>query len=317
MNDLDRNNLSLNATNALLHSRLRKFLAIYEHSNIHKAADDLRISQPALTVALKQLEESFGTPLFQRSVQGMTPTPAGKLLYRYASSIRQTARLAVESFAEVRDGVTRKLRVGAGVAWTTTVLPDALAALRSDYPGLSVDLIAGVGDQLASLYKKGEIDLFFSASPVVQDDLTDIHRKYLTNLPMVAVADSRHPLSAKRSVSAGDLVAAEWAGFYEDESFIHLSNHYMAVRGLAAPKIMMRTNSVAALTAFIHGSNMISVLIAPLANAAQAAGFTQLQLEEPLWDIPMNLFVRKTVNDLPVVTRFIQLVEQQMDQYSG
>ena len=61
----------------LLTSRLRKFLAIYERSSIHRAAEELRISQPALTVALKQLEESFGEPLFQRSVQGMTPTRGG------------------------------------------------------------------------------------------------------------------------------------------------------------------------------------------------------------------------------------------------
>lgn len=315
MHDHDTKKLSLKATDSLLTSRLRKFLAIYERSSIHRAAEELRISQPALTVALKQLEESFGEPLFQRSVQGMTPTAAGDLLYRYACSLRQTARLAIESFVEARDGVTRKLRVGAGVAWTTTVLPSVLTTLRSEYPGLSVDLVAGVGDQLASLYRKGEIDLFFSASPVVQYDLTDVHRKYLTNLSMAAIADKDNPLAAKSSVTAADLVAMEWAGFYEDDSFVHLSNHYMSVRGLATPRIVMRTNSVAALTGFIRDAGMISLLISPLANATLKSGFVQLPLEEPLWDVPMNLFVRQTVHDLPVVLRFIELIEQKMDNY--
>ncbi|WP_319533021.1 LysR family transcriptional regulator [uncultured Cohaesibacter sp.] len=309
--------LSLSATDALLNSRLRKFLAIYERSNIHKAAEDLRISQPALTVALKQLEESFGEPLFERSVQGMTPTPAGDLLYRYACSIRQTARLAIESFVEARDGVTRKLRVGAGVAWTTTVLPSALTQLRSNYPGLSVDLLAGVGDQLASLYRKGEIDLFISAGPMVQHDLTDVHRKHLTNLQMIAVADRENPLAQKAKVTAGDLVAMEWAGFYEDESFVHLSNHYMSIRGLPPPRIVMRTNSVAALQAFVRDSGMISILVSPLADATQREGFVQLPLAEPLWNVPMNIFVRKTVYDLPVVSHFIGLIEQQMKHYSN
>ena len=219
MHDHDTKKLSLRATDALLNSRLRKFLAIYEHSNIHKAAEELSISQPALTVALKQLEESFGEPLFRRSVQGMIPTPAGNLLYRYACSIEQTARLAIESLLEARDGTSRKLRVGAGVAWTTTVLPSVLTQLRSDFPGLSVDLVVGVGDQLASLYRKGKIDLFFSASPVVQYDLTDVHRKYLTNLAMVAVADSKNALSSKKRVSAKDLVEAEWLVFMRMTAF--------------------------------------------------------------------------------------------------
>nr|WP_321526301.1 LysR family transcriptional regulator [uncultured Cohaesibacter sp.] len=293
----------------MLNSKLRKFLAIYEQASIHKAAEDLRISQPALTVALKQLEESFGEVLFTRSVHGMAPTLAGDLLYRYACSIRQTARLAIESFAEARAGVTKRLRVGAGVAWTTTVLPAILTKLRAKYPGLSVDLVAGVGDQLAALYSKGEIDLFFSASPAVQTDLADVTRQHLTNLPMVAVADCRNPIAQKPRVSAADLVSVEWAGFYEDESFIHLSNHYMSVRGLPAPNIIMRTNSVAALTAFVHGSDTVSLVISPLANAAAASGLVPLPLEEPLWDVPVYLFVREFVYDVPMISDFIKLIK--------
>nr|WP_319390014.1 LysR family transcriptional regulator [uncultured Cohaesibacter sp.] len=293
----------------MLNSKLRKFLAIYEQASIHKAAEDLRISQPALTVALKQLEESFGEVLFTRSVHGMAPTVAGDLLYRYACSIRQTARLAIESFAEARAGVTKRLRVGAGVAWTTTVLPAILTKLRAKYPGLSVDLVAGVGDQLAALYSKGEIDLFFSASPAVQTDLADVTRQHLTNLPMVAVADCRNPIAQKPRVSAADLVSVEWAGFYEDESFIHLSNHYMSVRGLPAPNIIMRTNSVAALTAFVHGSDTVSLVISPLANAAAASGLVPLPLEEPLWDVPVYLFVREFVYDVPMISDFIKLIK--------
>ncbi len=309
MAHLDTKKLSSNATDALLNSKLRKFLAIYEQASIHKAAEDLRISQPALTVALKQLEESFGEVLFTRSVHGMAPTLAGDLLYRYACSIRQTARLAIESFAEARAGVTKRLRVGAGVAWTTTVLPAILTKLRAKYPGLSVDLVAGVGDQLAALYSKGEIDLFFSASPAVQTDLADVTRQHLTNLPMVAVADCRNPIAQKPRVSAADLVSVEWAGFYEDESFIHLSNHYMSVRGLPAPNIIMRTNSVAALTAFVHGSDTVSLVISPLANAAAASGLVPLPLEEPLWDVPVYLFVREFVYDVPMISDFIKLIK--------
>ncbi len=309
MAHLDTKKLSSNATDALLNSKLRKFLAIYEQASIHKAAEDLRISQPALTVALKQLEESFGEVLFTRSVHGMAPTVAGDLLYRYACSIRQTARLAIESFAEARAGVTKRLRVGAGVAWTTTVLPAILTKLRAKYPGLSVDLVAGVGDQLAALYSKGEIDLFFSASPAVQTDLADVTRQHLTNLPMVAVADCRNPIAQKPRVSAADLVSVEWAGFYEDESFIHLSNHYMSVRGLPAPNIIMRTNSVAALTAFVHGSDTVSLVISPLANAAAASGLVPLPLEEPLWDVPVYLFVREFVYDVPMISDFIKLIK--------
>ena len=196
------------------------------------------------------------------------------------------------------------------------MLPTAISDLRALYPSLSVNLIAGVGDQLAALCVKGELDMFFAAGPVIELNLADIRRKYMTNLSMVAVADPRSTIAQKKTVTAADLVKADWAGFYEDESFVHLSNHYMSVRGLPTPNIVMRTNSVAALTSFIRGSETISLLISPLADAVEQSGLIRLPMNEPLWDVPMHLFVRDVVLDLPMVARFIELIEERMRTFS-
>lgn len=312
MDDFNRKNLSLSAQDIFLSGKLAKFLQIYEAGNIRKAAEAMRISQPPLTVALKELEAALGETLFVRSQHGVTPTPAGDLLYNYASSMRQTAHLAFESFAQRRNGKPQKLRIGAGVAWTSSVLPDVLSDLRSIHPDLAFDMMTGVSDQLAASFAKGDVDMFIAASPINNNELTDVKRQYIGNLKMIAVADRDSSIAQQKNVSIADLVAHDWAGFLEDETFVHLASHYVQVQGLNMPQIAVRTNSVTALLAYLQGSDMVTLLASPLADIAEKNGLVKLPMDQDLWQVPMYLFIRHALFDLPIVKKFVALTEQHL-----
>lgn len=296
----------------LMNRRLLHFLAVFEDGNINRAAESIGISQPALSMSLRQLEEELGITLFQRQARGVVPTDAGEVLYRYAVSMRQGARLAREEIEALGTGRLSRLRLGAGVAWTTTVLPDVLIDLRRQFKGMSIDMVTGVGDQLAALFLSGEIDVFLAAGSMPSLETQDIEKEFIANLPMLAVADDNHPLAHRDKVSASDLIGASWAGFYEDEGFFHLSQHYMALRGLPAPQIAMRTNSAAALTALVRASDLVALLISPLAHAACDAGLTQLRLEEPLWEMPVNIYYRQMAANSRAIRVFHEQVREKI-----
>ena len=289
---------------AFLNRRTEQFLALFETGNIHRAAEQLGISQPALSMSLKQLEDELGAPLFQRMPRGVVPTEAGDVLYRYATSSRQAARLAAEEIAALATGTLSKLRLGAGVAWTTTVLPGVLIDLHARYPGMLIDVVTGVGDQLAALFLSGEIDVFLAAGSMTSLDAPDIQTEFVVNLPMRAVADPDNELARRDVVTPADLVQVEWAGFYEDEGFLHLAQHYTSLRGLALPKIALRTNSAAALTSLVQGTNLVTILISPLAESAQSSGLVVLPLSEPLWEMPVNIYYRKMASELGALRAF-------------
>ncbi|AXI52545.1 hypothetical protein C1J04_16375 (plasmid) [Sulfitobacter sp. SK025] len=261
----DQQNLSMTAPSAIavLSRRTMQFLAIFETGNVHRAAEQLGISQPALSMSLKQFEDELGVPLFRRLPRGVVPTEAGEILYRYAASARHSARLATEEIAALASGTVSKLRLGAGVAWTTTVLPSVLSDLHTRYPGMLIDVVTGVGDQLAALFLAGEIDVLLAAGSMSELDAPDIKREFVVNLAMRAVADPDNELARRDRVDPADLVTVEWAGFYEDEGFLHLVQHYMAERGLGAPKIALRTNSAAALTSLVKRTNVSVAWTAP------------------------------------------------------
>lgn len=297
---------------SLLNRRLSHFLTVFEGGNINRAAEQIGISQPALSMSLRQLEDDLGAALFVRQARGVIPTEAGEVLYRYATSMRQGERLAGEEIAATGSGRLSRLRLGAGVAWTTTVLPDVLIALQAQFPGMSIDMITGVGDQLAGLFLAGKIDVFLAAGSMPSLDAPDIEKEFIANLPMLAVANRLHPLSQRDSVVPADLVDATWAGFYEDEGFFLLAQHYMALRGLPGPKIAMRTNSAAALTSLVRASEMVTILISPLARSACDAGLSELRLAEPLWEMPISVYYRRMAAELSAVKAFREQVSQKI-----
>ncbi|NVK59428.1 MAG: LysR family transcriptional regulator, partial [Rhodobacteraceae bacterium] len=169
---------------AFLSRRLLHFLAAADVGNLHRAAETLGLSQPALTVSLRNLEQEIDATLFERSVKGVTLTPAGELFYRHAGALRTASRQARDELKALRTGEAGTLRIGAGVAWSATVLPEVLRDMRRDYPGLSIDLLTGVGDQLAMQFAEGRIDLLLVAGGLAGQPLEDARREQLVTLPM-------------------------------------------------------------------------------------------------------------------------------------
>lgn len=298
-----------------LNRRIRQFLAVYECGTIHAAAEALGVSQPALTVGLKNLEQDLGIKLFVRSVRGMAPTQAGDTLHRFGATLRQGSRLALEEIRMHSDDHAGGLRIGAGVAWATTILPNVLDRLQRKFPTVSIDLITGVGDQLATRLISAELDVIIAAGSVQSFDNTDFKCHPLTNVSMKVVADPGSKIASFGAVSPAQLSAVPWVGFYEDESMVQFSNHFLALHGLPPAKFSMRTNSPTALISYLCDTEYVAVLIAPLAEAAVRSGLVKLETMAPLWDLPVNIYYRTIASNSPTVRAFRKFTEHEIMPY--
>lgn len=298
---------------AFLSRRLLHFLAAADVGNLHRAAETLGLSQPALTVSLRNLEQEIDATLFERSVKGVTLTPAGELFYRHAGALRTASRQARDELKALRTGEAGTLRIGAGVAWSATVLPEVLRDMRRDYPGLSIDLLTGVGDQLAMQFAEGRIDLLLVAGGLAGQPLEDARREQLVTLPMELVVARDHPLVGQGPVGVRQIAGYDWVGFADDDSFLHLSALLTARHGLAPPRMAMRANSVAALGTFVRGTDAVMVVISSLASAMCDETLVTLPLQEPLWDMPVSLFCRELVAGRPVTLDFTERLRRAIE----
>lgn len=287
--------------------RLERFLVIYEHQSLRAAADVLRMTQPALTVSLKTLEDDLGFRLFDRTSKGMEPTRAAETIYRFGAALRQGGRLAMGEIRRLNEQPGGSLRIGAGVAWTTTMLPGVLRELHLRFPDSSIDLVSGVGDQLATRLINGELDVVLAAGSMDRLASPEFQQRHLINTEMKVVADPDSRLGRKTEIETAELVSVPWVGFYEDENIVQQSRHFLALRSLPPARFVMRSNSPAALYAFLRGTEFISVLVGPLVTAALRAGLVELYLGEPLWKLPVSLYHRTTATESNMVTVFSEL----------
>src|SRR5262245_40760249 len=123
---------------------LRDFLAVTRAGSLSAAAQELAVSQPALTKSIRRLEAQYGAALFERRARGMALTPFGETLLGHAKLIDAQCRFADAEMAAFAQGKGGRIRVGAGLFWGATLLPIAIARLQERLPGLKVDLEVGV-----------------------------------------------------------------------------------------------------------------------------------------------------------------------------
>jgi DNA-binding transcriptional LysR family regulator len=182
--------------------RLRAFQAIMRTGSVTSAADDLRLTQPAVSKLLKALELEVGFPLFHRANGRLTPSAQGTAFYQRAqrilTDIEELATIA-RNVAENRLG---EIRLVATSQLSTTLFPRAIGEFQKKYPDVFVSLeIIPLRD--ADRWISGlNFDLGVSALPMAWSGLG--YEPFLTLAP-VAVVPTANPLSSRASLSARDL----------------------------------------------------------------------------------------------------------------
>lgn len=144
--------------------QLRYFLRVAERQNFTRAAEDLGISQPALSRAIQKLEEELGQPMFERKSRSVVLTDAGKLLQ---SRARQVLTIIEDTQAEITDdGQSGRVRVGAIPTIAPYFLPEVLRSFSREHPKATLIVQENTTDVLLKSCTQGEIDLAILALPV-------------------------------------------------------------------------------------------------------------------------------------------------------
>ena len=150
---------------------LRAFIETADAGSLSRAARQLAISQPSLTVQIQRLEAHLGTPLFDRHGRGVTLTEAGKALYPRARRILDDVRDTEETIRRERADGAGTLSVGAIPTVAPYVLPAAVQRLRARHAAMRVELREDYSAVLARLLLDGSLDVVIAALPYAFDHL--------------------------------------------------------------------------------------------------------------------------------------------------
>jgi DNA-binding transcriptional LysR family regulator len=148
---------------------LRIFTAVAEHMSFSRAAEALYISQPAVSKAVKELENQLGQPLFERGAGKLSLTEAGSLLAERGRAILAIERSAEEDLQALRTLQHGVLRIGASTTIATYLLPPLIAAFLRQYPGVDLRLTIQNTLSILSLLLEYQIDVALVEGPVADE----------------------------------------------------------------------------------------------------------------------------------------------------
>lgn len=135
------------------------FYTVAKCSNITKAAEILYISQPAVTVSIKKLEEQLETTLFVRSRRGVTLTTEGKVLYEHVSSAMENIKLGENRLSSLKTLETGSIRIGIGTTLAKHFLIPYLNDFHSKYPKVNISIDTSMTQELLKKLNDGKLDV--------------------------------------------------------------------------------------------------------------------------------------------------------------
>jgi LysR family transcriptional regulator, low CO2-responsive transcriptional regulator len=182
----------------------RQLIAFHTFSrlgSVSLAADELHLTQPAVSIQIAALEASAGTPLLQRTGRGVRLTEAGELLAGYANRIVDLWREAGEEMATLQGVFTGTLRVGT-VTTAEYLLPPLLVAFINDRPKVKIKLQVGNRDEIVRMLAGQEIDIAIMGRP--PSELKTDSRAFARH-PMAFLAAPTDPLMSVRGLTLADV----------------------------------------------------------------------------------------------------------------
>ena len=191
---------------------LSVFREVATRGSFSEAALALSFTQPAVSQQIARLERELGTRLLARNAHGVTPTPAGAVLLRHAEAVLAQLREA-EAEVQAVAGVERpRLRVGAFASAAASIMPPALASLRSSQPAAEVTLrVIELPDSVDAL-RTGELDmiLFIDSELTPFDVPAGVQAVQVLDDPMLVGLPYSHRLAGRGAIALADLREEEW-----------------------------------------------------------------------------------------------------------
>ena len=244
--------------------QLRAFTAIAETRTFTAAAQRVHVTQAAISMQIRQLEQEVGIPLFIRTPRRVVLTEAGEKLLERAYLILREHDAAVAEIAELAGAEHGRLRVGSSSATVSAErLPQLFSEMLKVHPHVEITVTSGTSELLVKHILAGEIDVAFVSLPV---EARNVETEVLSHDQLVAIASPRHPLSRQKVVSAFALSGEKLILGERGGNTRRLIDEFFAEAGLK-PTVAMELSRQAAIKNMVAAD--MGVGIVPLSTARE------------------------------------------------
>lgn len=265
--------------------QLRAFEASARLLSVTQAARELFVSQPTVSVQLKELAVTLGDPLFEQSGRQIRLTQAGKLLYQTVRELAGCWQRLESELAAIHGLVRGKLKIAA-VTTAEYFVPDLLGPFARAYPGIEIELSVENRDRIVQRLSQGLDDLTVMMLPPAELDLDS--QAFQTN-NLIVIAPANHPLSNKK-LRLNELSGERWLMREAGSGTRKVTEQFFAEQQFQ-PNIMMSLGSNEAIKHAVAAGLGIAVL-------------SDLAVNQPAWSNTANGLTTLDVAGFPIVRQW-------------
>jgi LysR family hydrogen peroxide-inducible transcriptional activator len=287
--------------NNLTFKQLRYFEALARHSHFGRAADACAISQPALSMQIKELEGELGAALFERGARQVRLTGFGEA---FALRVRDILRSVdeLQDLARVsQDGLVGRLRIGVIPTVAPYLLPAIIGNLTRTYPGLDLHVRETVTGKLIGELVEGRIDAAIVALPVSEPSFTEV-ALFAEDFVLVRPGeDEGKPVPNGETLSKMRLLLLEEGHCFRDQALSFCNRHS------ALPRELLDGSSLSTLVQMVSAG--IGVTLIPemaVAVETRSASVSVARFENPKPSRTIGMIWRKTS---PLANQLLQISE--------
>ena len=239
--------------------QLLLLIALDDYRNIHRAADELHMTQPAASKQIKDLEEMLDVKLFERLPRGMEPTIYGETMIRHARMALTSLALAHDDILTLKAGLTGQVEVGVIMTPAMALLPRAIARVKEEAPLLRIGVQLETSNLLLDKLQHGTLD-FMIGRIFDTGDTSGLIYEELTEEPACAVVRPGHPLLERKNLTLQDIAPLPWIVPPHGSILRYRFDMMFRRAGLEPPANVVDTTAMLMITALLQQTDSLHVM---------------------------------------------------------
>jgi DNA-binding transcriptional LysR family regulator len=296
--------------------RLQVFYTVARQLSFTRAAEQLCMTQPAVTFQIKQLEEHFDARLFERDRGGIVLTPAGRVVLDYAERILELNDELDQRVGDLRGAVSGPLLLGCSMTIAEFILPRILGEFKALHPQVQPHMTVANSETIENRVADHTIDLGLIESPA---HLPGLHTEVCCDDELVMICAPDYPLAKHKAVTARQIAGQPYVSREAGSGTREFADQYLTAAGVGADdlNIVMELGSPEAIKGVVETGIGIAIMSrASVAKELRLGSLVALPLKPRLMRQLSLVYPQKEFRSR-LLSTFVDFATQRMRAPAG
>jgi DNA-binding transcriptional LysR family regulator len=292
---------------------LRYFVEVARKQGFTRASESLHVTQPAISKAVRALEDELGTPLFLRERRRVTLTDAGRIILERAQGILDAMRVMEEEVVELSALRRGRLRIGMPPIVGVAFFPPLLAEFHTAHPGIVLELREEGSHHIEKLVMNRELDV---GAVVLPTDEREFGTMPFAHDELRAVLHPSHPLARRRTVSLRELAGTPFV-LYRPEFALHGHILEACRRAGFTPHVVSESSHWDFIAAMVAANIGVALLPQTICDQLDPERVRTIEMTQPVIPWKVALIWRRDRHLPPATRAWLELAERRLGAAPG